>query len=305
MPRQKSPNTDTKFMTAILEKLVEKGLAQGTILLYINKLKKINDDKPFTSFSFLKDTKKIKSKLDEIGNINTKKSYMTAIVSVLNMTDAKQYASANTYYKGLLNDEKYKINEEEMTEKQKENWMTWDEVMEKYKELDDEVKKITDAETAENKKVLTEHLLLALYVLNPPRRNDDYYLMQLDTNKKIDDTHNFYRPATSQFIFNQYKTKKHYGTETIMVNTQLKRVLDKYIKLMGIQDGDFLLFRNNRSKSNIITKTLNNIFGKNIGASMLRHIYLTSKYGAVKDEMKKDAMMMAHSTNEQKNYIKE
>jgi len=304
MPRQTQPNTDTKFMTSIMEKLVERKLATGTIQLYITKLKKLNENKPFTSLSFLKDTKKTKEKLDAIENANTRKSYLTAIVSVLNMTDAKMYAMANVYYKGLLNNDKI-TTDPEMTDKQKENWMTWDEVLKIYKGLDDELKKITDINATKSQRDLTDHLLLSFYVLTPPRRNDDYFLMQLDTNKKIDETNNFYRPTTSQFIFNQYKTKKHYGTETVIVNAQLKKVLDNYIRLMGIQDGDYLLFNGNRQKSNIITKTLNRIFGKNIGASMLRHIYLTSKYGAVKEEMKKDAELMAHSVEQAGYYIKE
>ena len=297
-------NTDNKFMTSIMEKLVERKLATGTIHLYITKLKKLNENKPFTSFTFLKDTKKTKAKLDAIENVNTRKSYLTAIVSVLNMTDTKMYAPANIYYKGLLNNDKITVDPE-MTDKQKDNWMTWDEVLKVYKGLDDEVKKITDINTEQSQRDLTDHLLLSFYVLIPPRRNDDYYLMQLDTNNKIDETNNFYRPATSKFIFNQYKTKKHYGTETTLVNFQLKRVLDNYIRLMEIKDGDYLLFNRYRQKSNVITKTLNRIFGKKIGASMLRHIYLTSKYGAVKEEMKKDAELMAHSVEQASHYNKE
>ena len=37
---------------------------------------------------------------------------------------------------------------------------------------------------------------------------------------------------------------------------------------------------------------------------MLRHIYLTNKYGDDINEMKKDAEAMGHSTTEQKEYIK-
>ena len=54
---------------------------------------------------------------------------------------------------------------------------------------------------------------------------------------------------------------------------------------------------------NSITRLLNRAFGKNIGSSMLRHIYLTSKYKDVNKEMAKDANAMAHSSAEQKNYI--
>lgn len=59
------------------------------------------------------------------------------------------------------------------------------------------------------------------------------------------------------------------------------------------------------SSVNSITRILNKVFGKKVGSSMLRHIYLSSKYGNVSKEMKEDAKIMGHSTEVQKNtYIK-
>jgi hypothetical protein len=55
---------------------------------------------------------------------------------------------------------------------------------------------------------------------------------------------------------------------------------------------------------NSITRVLNRIFGKNVGSSMLRHIYLSSKYGDVKNEQAKDSKAMSHSIGMQKDYIK-
>ena len=55
---------------------------------------------------------------------------------------------------------------------------------------------------------------------------------------------------------------------------------------------------------NAITRILNRIFGKKVGSSMLRHIYLSHKYGDKLEEMKEDADKMAHSMSQQKEYIK-
>jgi len=56
---------------------------------------------------------------------------------------------------------------------------------------------------------------------------------------------------------------------------------------------------------NSITRILNKIFGKKVGSSMLRHIYLSSKYGDIKEEQKEDARAMGHSVGEQQNvYVK-
>ncbi len=309
MPRPKSQNTDTVFMTKLSEKLLAKGLSAGSATLYIIKLKKLNDDKPYTSLAFLKDTKSVKSKLDEIENINTRKSYTTAIVSILNNAESKQYTAVNVFYKALLNSEKMtydKMNHNEKSETQKENWIDWEEVLKIYNELQGRVDKIKkeDMPHRDAKQDLTDHLILSLYVLSPPRRNQDYYFMKLDTGKKDNEEFNYYRPAENKFIFNKYKTKKNYGVETIAVNTQLRKVLDNYIDLFELVDGDFLLYNDrNRGGGNAITKALNRVFKRKVAASMLRHIYLTSKYGAVKDEMAKDAKEMGHSVAQQKEYI--
>jgi hypothetical protein len=309
MPRPKAQNTDTVFMTKLSDKLIEKGLSVGSATLYIIKLKKLNGDKPFTSLVFLKDTKAIKAKLDEIDNINTRKSYTTAVVSILNNTESKQYGAVNVFYKALLNSEKMtydKMNHNEKSETQKENWIEWEEVLKIYTELQERVNKITKDDMPQRgaKQDLTDHLILSLYVLSPPRRNQDYYLMKLDTGKKDDEEFNYYRPDENQFVFNKYKTKKNYGVEKIAVNTQLRKVLDNYIDLFGLVDGDFLLYNDrNRGGGNAVTKALNRVFKRKVAASMLRHIYLTSKYGNVKDEMAKDAKEMGHSVAQQKEYI--
>ena len=49
---------------------------------------------------------------------------------------------------------------------------------------------------------------------------------------------------------------------------------------------------------------LNKLFGKNASVDLLRHIYLTDKYGRIQDEMKQDAEEMSHSTEMQQMYIK-
>ena len=51
------------------------------------------------------------------------------------------------------------------------------------------------------------------------------------------------------------------------------------------------------NKSGDITKILNKIFGRNIGSSMLRNIYLTSKYGTMMTNLKKDTTDMGTSVD--------
>jgi len=312
MPRKAQPPTDTKFMVGIKEKLIANELAEGTAKLYLTKLKKLNKNKDFTSLSFLKDTKYIKSLIDGLGNKNTKKSYITSVVSVLNVLNSKPYNQTNVFYKAMLNEQKDYFNTldpHEKTETQKENWVDWEEVLKIHKELEAEAVNATPDLIAKSrlaKQNLHDYTLLSLYVMTPPRRNADYYLMKLDTDKKTNDDFNYYSSSEGKFYFNKFKTAK-YGKENFVVSTGLKKVLDRYIELMDIKDDQFILFPTDtkRTSGSAMTKALNRIFGKKVGASMLRHSYLTSKYGKVTDDMAKDAEMMSHSVSQQGDYIKE
>ena len=57
------------------------------------------------------------------------------------------------------------------------------------------------------------------------------------------------------------------------------------------------------SSINAITRLLNKIFKRKVGSSMLRHIYLTSKYGDTIEQMEKDSKLMSHSASQQKEYV--
>ena len=129
----------TKFMSVLHNKLITTNkLAQGSADLYITKLKKLNGNKVFNSFAFLKNTKDITELINTYENDNTKKSYIASIVSVLNYADMKQYKGVNMYYKDLLAQAKKDFEmkpKNEKTEKQEANWLDWDEIKAKWEEL--------------------------------------------------------------------------------------------------------------------------------------------------------------------------
>lgn len=303
----------TKLMDALAQHLKDKGLAEGTINLYMSKLVCLNDKKPFTSLVFLKDYKKIKAQLDLLENSNTRKSYITAIVSVLNNVGKdKSYLSRNIMYKSLLETEKLKKlkeNPNEKSETQKENWIEWTEVVKKQKELEEATKDIMKDDSPpkpSEMKIMNDYLLLSLYTLTPPRRNLDYLLLKVDNDgKKEDEEVNYYDPKQKTFVFNVFKTKWKNGKETIPCPLPLCKVLDRFISYNDIGDNEFILFKGDEKRNGgMITKSLNRIFKKKVGASMLRHFYDTHKYGAILKEMKEDAMMMSHSIAEQQKYVK-
>jgi hypothetical protein len=306
------PHEKTKFMIDLHNKLVNtNGLAKGSADLYITKLKKLNGNKVFNSFAFLKNTQDITELINTYENDNTKKSYIASIVSVLNYADMKQYKGINMYYKSILAEAKKEFEmkpKNEKTEKQEANWMDWDEIKKVWNGLKEQVDNMKPEEiegSIKSRKIYQAYVLLSLYVKSAPRRNQDYYEMRLDADNNMMKNFNYYRPNKKQFVFNVYKTAKTYNQDTMDINDTLQAILVKYIKDFGLEDEDFLLYPDDkeRKSSSIITKDLNKIFGKNVGSSMLRHAYITSELGPKIKELKDIAGDMGHSTAMQSDYV--
>jgi len=299
---------DSSFMNSLKETLTSEKLSQKSIEMYLIKLRILNNNNPFDNLAFLKQKMAIKAKLQDIKNDNTRKSYVASIVAILNRQKGKAWEDLNKYYKAIFLKERSIFAEKkpsEKTETQEKNWLTWDEVMEvfnKLKEKADEVEKKPRLSNAD-RKTMEHYMILALYVLQPPRRNDWYYMV---LGKGDDEKRNYVDIKGGKYYFNNFKTAKS-GKEVIDIPEEIMPCLKSYISKMNLTEGDYLLFPDdeNRSNSNRMTKSLNSIMGKKVGASMLRHIYLSHKYGKVMKDQQEDAEFMAHSVAMQKDYVKE
>ena len=314
-----------EYMLQLHKRLLEKtygtpprNVGENTASAYLKTLYNLNDKKPFKNLAFLKKTDEIMKKIGEYAE-STQKTLVSTIASVLSLDkDKSGYKTVYKFYYDKMMD-KAKVAKEadtsEKTNKQEKNWIEWEEVQKKY----------NDMTTNVPKKATVEHLLplvvLGLYVEIAPRRNQDYLQMVVvKTNKKtkIDEfpkDKNYLtitaRGTPLEFIFNKYKTSKTYGTQNIPITEALSTVIKKYLKVHPLLVKDktltsfpFLVGVDGTpiTADNSITRILNKIFGKNVGSSMLRHIYLSSKYDI--NSMKSDAEGMAHSVSQQKDYLK-
>jgi integrase len=162
---------------------------------------------------------------------------------------------------------------------------------------------------------LLDFVLLSLYVLIPPRRNLDWQLMMITFNEDTkDDKYNYLDYKNKKFIFNTFKTSKKDGQLVMNIPEDLMKVLDIYLKYhplnknMKKQPHNIPLLVDYKGrpfmKVNDITRLLNKIFNKKVGASMLRHSYLSSKYGGLLKEQEKDAKLMSHTIETARTYIK-
>jgi hypothetical protein len=320
-------NRVSDFMNELSEKLMrQKEITESSAISYIKNLYNLNNKEVFNNLTFLKNTSNIENALNSYKD-NTKKTILSGIVSVLSLyKDKPTYKKIYQHYFDLMMNKAHEMKDNNINEKSKaqnENWINWEQVLNVKKNL----KNIVDT-FASNKFItaiqfdyLLGYLILSLYTDIPPRRNQDYIDMYFVNNYTdgLDSNRNYLDWANKKLVFLKYKTAKKYGKQVIDIsdNKDLLDALTLYLKFHPLNPSQNLkkLPKNTNFKLlvysngsyldavNSITRILNKIFGRNIGSSMLRHIYLSSKYD-IKD-MKDDAEKMGHSLNEQRQYIKE
>jgi len=283
----------------------------------MNNLKRLNDDKPLENLNFLSDIKSISSKLAHY-KPTTQRNNIITICSVL-----KHFPELNDLYKEyydiLLKCNDALKNHTDKSEQQIENWISQNEVMKVYNALTNQAILLTNKKALDKKEydVVFDWLLLSLYVLIPPRRILDYLLMVIIPKSKkfvMDTKYNYLDLKNKKFIFNNYKTKGTYNQVAIDIPDNLMMVINAYLKFHPhkkdlAKEPYFFLsnyYGENLSQPNMITKNLNKIFGgKKISVSMLRNIYLSSKYSDKINELENDVTMMGTSSNTAlHNYIK-
>jgi len=298
----------------IFLKYQNKGISNSSINLYVKNILRLNDNQIPKNFNFLKNSDNILKKIED-KKPNTKRTYIISIVSLLK-EDPKFSKTYDKYYTILSDFNKNLKENTTKSEKQKENWINQEEVekiYQKNKEEVDPIFKIKKVNEIDYDKLLS-FLVLSLYTLQQPRRNLDYLFCVIvkKFNDDLPKKFNYLDLDKMKFYFNNYKTQKTYKTQIIDVNKDLQEVITAFLKYhplkADVKKGIPLLVDYNGipfDKSNTITRILNKIFGKKIGCSMLRNIFLTSKYGNKNKDLDSDVTAMGTSSNvANTNYIK-
>jgi integrase len=292
----------TVFQDKLIAEFKAKGLADTTIKGYINSLTNMNCKKSLTTLDFLYDTKQVDECLSRFKE-SSQKTMLTAVCSVLKM---KGMNDLHKYYFELLvkkaNETKNIPNEK--TDKQKENWMEWKDVIKIKNKLH------RDDHSHGNR---IKHLAISLFTDIPPRRTLDYTLMDVVKryNDKLDKERNYLVLDDNLLIFNRYKTSRKYGQQTIRITPALRNSIDEYLHEHPLRKeklSQYPLLTNKEGQpfkgSNSLTMLLNAAFGKKVSASMLRHIYLSNEFGDELKHRQEIAKEMGHSVSQQADYIK-
>lgn len=229
-------------------------------------------------------------------------------LSVLTEQDPK----ISNVYKSQMNEDIREYNNEQKlqkkTPKQEANWISQEQVDKILQDMRISTRPIIKKSqkgsiTQKEHSELQDYIMLSLFVLNPPRRSLDYTEFKLHED-----------PGTEwngikgrKFIFNKYKTAKTYGRQEVPINPQLFYLLNLWKKINPNQE--WLLVGKNGQKISPpeMTRRFNQIFGKNISVSMLRHIYISDKVlknMPALNDLQETASDMAQSINQQMLYKK-
>lgn len=240
--------------------------------------------------------------LKDLNNLepNKRKTILSALVVI---TDNKKYRDQ------MLDDIKdYRIEtaKQEKTKSQADNWVEDKELDEIFFENMMQYKFLLKKKihTASELQKMQNFIILCLLSgkFIPPRRLKDYVDFKISDIDTEDDNFLLGR----KLIFNSYKTAKTYGRQEVEVPTKLSSILKQWIK---INPTDFLLFDSKGEQlTNVkLNQRLNKIFGKEVSVNILRHMYLSGKYGDLietKNKLKKDFSDMGSSMNQESVYIK-
>lgn len=195
------------------------------------------------------------------------------------------------------------------SKKQEENWVSYDDIMgiwEHYLHLANAVYAMPEnVQNPGTKLEFTKFIILSLTtgVYFPPRRSE-WCSVKF---RNYANTDNYIDIERKKFVLNQYKTAKFYGRIEIDIPEDLMTHLNHYFEVVRPR-GDYLLSTEKGTPvSNArLTTILNDIFGKKVGTSMLRHIYKTSRNMDMPTVQKllDEARQMGHGLAQSLQYIK-
>ncbi len=194
------------------------------------------------------------------------------------------------------------------SDKEKDNWISKEIIEDKWNELNNLVNTMK-FNIRDNLEVYQRFLILSLYTMIPPIRND--YTIVKVTHKidsELDVNYNYIDVVNKQLILNKYKTDKCYGTKYIDIPDDLMDIIIKWEQIKkdfyknDLQSSFMLInITNTKPMSNTtMIYYLNKVFApKKISSTMLRKIYLSEKYPVIhsQKEREDDAYIMGHKVN--------
>ena len=278
----------------------------------LNKLKKIYES---DNFDFLSKPDDVMDKIKDLHYLSQRNILNAIVVFLMALNHDEKYDDLLITYGDLRDELNDKYSEENksgvISDKQSKNFTTTEEIFKMINQMADDLKSIKkknkDNITKKEMQLLQAYTLFNIYS-RMPMRNDVAGMIAINqaAYKKLSEDEkkeNNYLVVPSKgqiyFVLNKYKTSKKYQELNLPIeDDNLRKILRFYLKMndMGI------LFKTSTGKpltrtelSKTLLKYSQKYLDKSISTTLLRKIYLSSKYGDMKKELEKDNKVMGHS----------
>lgn len=249
--------------------------------------------------------------IDHLKDIASNKRKTLLSACLVFIENEKNDKATKAYRELMMNDSevaKTDTMKNEKTDKQKENWISFNEIQNIYKKLEKSVNHLWNLEnpSIDELQRLQQFVILACVsgIHIPPRRLLDWTNFRINP-KTIDEKKDNYIDK-NELVFTTFKTSKFYGEQRVEIPSKLKSILNKWIKM---NPTDYLFFDNLKKPLNQsqLNQRIGKIFDKKISTNMLRHIFISDE--VLKDmpklqHMQKIASSMGNSISEQLQYMK-
>ena len=299
----------------IIKQIIKKNrpnISESSLLTYVSLLNSLYKSlfKNETEFD-----EKLFNKTDEVlehikdRTLASKKTILSALYVLTN----------NEKYQKNMIDEATQYNtemkEQKMSDKQKENWVSQDEikaVFNKYKTTAEYIIKESKNKPLASKEFQTwqDYIMLCLAsgIFIEPNRVKDWVCFKVNNIEKGKDNYMEGKASKCQLVFNSYKTAKFYGEKKMSAPPELCKILNTFIAYVKPQS-DYLLNDSHWKPLSQVTFTqrLNKIFGKHVSVNLLRHSYLTDRFQSGKISLKQlsdTAKNMSHNLQTSLEYVK-
>ena len=246
-----------------------KELGASTIRVYITNIQKLHRelkiDKSIINIDWLLDTKIITEYINKLNSPNTRKNYLSTIITLL-CSDIKKYEDTLNYYIKLASSNILDIK----VEMKKDKACSGEKVI-SMEEYDDMLIKLSKI-----KKYETDYLIF-LFLKYYPIRNEIATLKYITNtdymklNKDIKDNNNWIVDKSKVMVMvrNVYKTNSNYGKLETEIKQPLKSIIKKYIKDFNVESGNNIFNIKMEYLSSRLGNTSNDIIGVKIGTSSI------------------------------------
>lgn len=270
----------------------KKPLDSKTKISYITYIRKMRECLDCNLAVSLKDPDLVMKKLNAAFEKSVVKKSLTALQCVIRSNTPLNSFIDVKHWSEIHN--KYSYNDKEESSKNDskgEDWPSYEEILSIARSLnDDEPNQCYDK------------ILLLLYTVVPPQRND-YWKLHLINNNELPETENYLVLDQKMIVLKNYKTFSTYGTMMILLPDEIMKVIHKSLiknkrkylftqRKRGITDKPY---KNADSFDDWANRTLRFYIKKNINLTKLRTIFADSLSVNRKGRSKFEQDLISHA----------